>query len=53
VAPLLIGFTNPLSPDWWSLAVWGTVSLVVALLAAAWPARRAAATEVVAALQVE
>jgi putative ABC transport system permease protein len=53
VAPLLIGFTNPLSPDWWSLVVWGTVSLVVALLAAAWPARRAARTEVVAALQVE
>jgi ABC-type lipoprotein release transport system permease subunit len=33
--------------------VWGTVSLVVALLAALWPARRAARTEVVAALQAE
>lgn len=53
VAPLLIGWTNPLAPDWWSLAVWGTVSLVVALLAALWPARRAARTEVVAALQAE
>lgn len=53
VAPLLVGFSNPLAPDWWSLVVWGGVSLVVTLLAALWPARRAARTEVVAALQYE
>jgi putative ABC transport system permease protein len=53
VAPLLIGFTNPLAPDWPALAVWGTVSIVVALLAALWPARRAARTEVAAALTAD
>lgn len=53
VAPLLIGFTAPLAPDWWSLVVWGAVSLVVTLLAAGWPAARAARVEVVAGLQDE
>jgi putative ABC transport system permease protein len=53
VAPLLIGFTNPLAPDWWSLVVWGGVSLAVTLLAALWPARRASRTKIVAALQYE
>jgi putative ABC transport system permease protein len=53
VAPLLIGYTNPLAPDWWALVVWGGVSLAVALLAALWPARRAARIDVVANLQFE
>jgi ABC-type lipoprotein release transport system permease subunit len=53
VAPLLIGYVNPLAPDWASLGVWGTVSLGVALLAAVWPARRAALTEVATALDAE
>jgi putative ABC transport system permease protein len=53
VAPLLIGWANPLAPDWWSLLVWGGVSLVIAVVAAAWPARRAARTEIVPALQHE
>lgn len=53
VAPLLIGYVNPLAPDWAALAVWGTASSVVALLAALWPARRAARTEVVTALDTE
>ena len=53
VAPLLIGWANPLAPDWWSLVVWGGVSLLIAVVAAAWPARRAARTEIVPALQHE
>lgn len=53
VAPLLIGWSTPLAPDWWSLLAWGAVSLGVALAAALWPARRAAATEVAPALQAE
>ena len=53
VAPLLIGYVNPLAPDWWSLVVWGGVSTLVAVLAAVWPARRAARTEIVPALQYD
>jgi putative ABC transport system permease protein len=53
VAPLLIGWATPLAPDWWALLAWGAVSLAVALLAALWPARRAARTEVASALQAE
>jgi putative ABC transport system permease protein len=53
VAPLLIGWETPLAPDWRALLAWGAVSLGVALLAALWPARRAARTEVAAALQAE
>ena len=53
VAPLLIGWATPLAPDWWALLAWGALSLAVALLAAVWPARRAARTEVAAALQAE
>jgi putative ABC transport system permease protein len=53
VAPLLVGFESPLRPDWWSLVVWGAVSAVVTLLAAAWPARQAARTEVLAGLQAD
>ena len=36
-----------------SLLVWGVVSTLVAVVAAAWPARRAARTEIVPALQHE
>jgi putative ABC transport system permease protein len=43
VAPLLVGFESPLRPDWWALVVWGAVSAVVTLLAAAWPARQGGA----------
>lgn len=53
VAPLLIGWATPLAPDWWALLAWGAVSLAVAVLAALWPAHRAARTEVAAALQAE
>ena len=53
VAPLLIGFESPLAPDWRALVVWGGVSLLVTLLAALWPARQAARTEVLAGLQAE
>jgi ABC-type lipoprotein release transport system permease subunit len=53
VAPLLIGFESPFAPDWRALVVWGGVSLLVTLLAALWPARQAARTEVLAGLQAE
>lgn len=53
VGPLLIGWRVPLAPDWVALVVWGAVSTLVTLAAALWPARRAARTEIVPALQAE
>lgn len=53
IAPLMIGWSTPYRPDWLSLPIWGAVSVVVALLAAAWPARRAARTDVAASLRYE
>jgi putative ABC transport system permease protein len=52
-APLIIGWSNTLRPDWWALVRWGAISLLVAVAAAVWPARRAARTDVLAALQAE
>jgi putative ABC transport system permease protein len=53
MAPLIVGWSNPLRPDWSALVIWGTVSLVVAVAASLWPARRAARTNVIEALQVD
>jgi putative ABC transport system permease protein len=53
VAPLVVGFTTPLRPDWLSVLTSGGLSLVVAVLAASWPARRAARTDVAVALRYE
>jgi putative ABC transport system permease protein len=53
VAPLVIGFTTPLRPDWLSVVTSGGLSLVVAVLASFWPARRAARTDVAVALRYE
>jgi putative ABC transport system permease protein len=52
-APLLIGLDLPLRPDWTSLLTAGAVSLAVTLSASLWPARRAARTDLVVALQDE
>jgi putative ABC transport system permease protein len=52
-APLVIGFSNPFRPDWATVVTSGGVAVVVAVLAAAWPARRAARTEVIPALRYE
>lgn len=53
VAPLLIGFVTPFRPDWLAVPIWGAVAMVVALVAALWPARRAARTDVIVALRYE
>jgi putative ABC transport system permease protein len=52
-APLLVGFDPPFEPDWTSLASAAAVALAVTLAASLWPARRAARTDVVVALQEE
>jgi ABC-type antimicrobial peptide transport system permease subunit len=53
VSPLLVGWVNHLHPDWVAFPVWSAVGIAVALAAAAWPARRAARTDVVVALRYE
>jgi putative ABC transport system permease protein len=53
VAPLVVGFSNPFRPDWSSVVTSGGLAVLVALAAAAWPARRAARTEVIPALRYE
>jgi len=53
VAPLVIGFTTPLRPDWLSVLTSGGLSLVVAVVASFWPAHRAARTDVAVALRYE
>ena len=53
VGPLVVGFANPFHPEWLSLITSGGIVVVVALAAAAWPARRAARTEVIPALRYE
>jgi putative ABC transport system permease protein len=53
VSPLVVGFSTPFSPDWASVPTSGGLSLVVALVAACWPARRAARTDVAVSLRYE
>lgn len=52
-APLVIGFASPFRPDWSSVVDSGGLAVAVAVVAAAWPARRAARTEVIPALRYE
>lgn len=52
-APLLTGFAVSFRPHWAAILLWGGVALLVAMLAALWPSRRAARTEVLVALQCE
>ncbi|HZQ83758.1 MAG TPA: ABC transporter permease, partial [Acidimicrobiales bacterium] len=51
--PLLVGFKDPFRMDLTSFAVYGTVGLIVVLIAAAWPAWRTSRLEVLEALQYE
>jgi putative ABC transport system permease protein len=53
VLPFIVGFRDPVVFDWPSFAVAGAVAVVVALVGAAWPARRAAQVEVLEALRYE
>jgi ABC-type antimicrobial peptide transport system permease subunit len=51
--PILVGFRDPLRMDFTSVAIYGTVGMVVVLAAAAWPAWRTSRLEVLEALQYE
>ncbi len=53
VVPLLIGVHNPFHPDWVSFLASSVTALVVTLIAAAWPALRAARVEALDALRYE
>ncbi len=53
VLPFVVGFRNPVTFAWPALALASAVALVVVLLGAAWPARRAARVEVLEALRYE
>ena len=53
VIPILIGFHDPFRMDLQSVAVYGTVAMVVVLAAAVWPAWRTSRLEVLEALQYE
>jgi ABC-type antimicrobial peptide transport system permease subunit len=50
---VVIGFQDPLRFDVLAPVAWGAVLLVLVLVAASWPAWRAARTEVLPALQYE
>ena len=51
--PIMIGFRDPWRADLTSVAVYGTVAMLVVLAAAAWPAWRTSRVEVLEALQYE
>jgi putative ABC transport system permease protein len=53
VSPLLVGWSNPFRVAWWTLPVYGAVTLVVVLVAAAVPAWRTSRIQVVEALAYE
>lgn len=53
VLPFVVGFRNPLVLEWGALATAGLIAMLVVLVAAAWPARRAAQVEVLEALRYE
>lgn len=53
ILPFIVGFKNEISFDWIVLATASAVALVVVLVGAAWPARRAARVEVLEALRYE
>jgi putative ABC transport system permease protein len=53
VAPLLIGFATPFTPDWPPYATAAATALAATLLASAWPAHRASRTPPLDALRDE
>jgi putative ABC transport system permease protein len=53
VAPLLIGFATPFTPDWPPYATASAIALAVTLAASAWPAHRASRTDPLQSLRDE
>jgi putative ABC transport system permease protein len=53
IAPVLLGWKEPFVVDPSTAVIYSVVALVVALLAAAWPAWRTSRIEVLSALQYE
>ena len=53
VVPFVVGFKNPLTFEWGTLAVTGVAAVAVALIGSVWPAARAARVEVLDALRYE
>jgi putative ABC transport system permease protein len=53
ITPVIIGFKDPFVVDPAAAAVYASIAIVVALLAACWPAWRASRVEVLRALQYE
>lgn len=53
ILPFVVGFVNPLVLEWSALLTAGVTSVVISVLGALWPARRAARVEVLEALRYE
>jgi ABC-type lipoprotein release transport system permease subunit len=53
VVPFVVGFQNPLTFEWGTLAITGVAAVAVALVGSVWPAARAARVEVLDALRYE
>lgn len=53
LSPLMMGYAVPFRPDWPAVPLTGVTVLVVALLAAVWPAVRAARADILTSLRSE
>ena len=53
VVPFVVGFKNPLTFEWGTLAITGVAAVAISLVGSVWPAARAARVEVLDALRYE